>query len=44
MSTEQLGGWPERTPLNAQTVGRREFDDYRMQITPWELDKYLEAL
>ncbi|MFA5875831.1 MAG: glutamine synthetase family protein [Candidatus Margulisiibacteriota bacterium] len=21
-----------------------EFDDYRMQITPWELDKYLEAL
>lgn len=22
----------------------QEFDDYRMQITPWELDKYLEAL
>ncbi|MEA3493108.1 MAG: type I glutamate--ammonia ligase [Candidatus Margulisiibacteriota bacterium] len=22
----------------------KEFDDYRMQITPWELDKYLEAL
>ncbi|MFA6548468.1 MAG: type I glutamate--ammonia ligase [Candidatus Margulisiibacteriota bacterium] len=21
-----------------------EFDDYRMQITPWEIDKYLEAL
>ncbi|OGC22689.1 type I glutamate--ammonia ligase [candidate division WOR-1 bacterium RIFOXYB2_FULL_42_35] len=21
-----------------------EFDEYRMQITPWELDKYLEAL
>lgn len=21
-----------------------EFDDYRMQITPWELNKYLEAL
>jgi glutamine synthetase len=21
-----------------------EFDDYRMQITPWELDKYLETL
>jgi glutamine synthetase len=22
----------------------KEFDDYRMQITPWEIDKYLEAL
>lgn len=22
----------------------KEFDDYRMQITPWELDRYLEAL
>jgi glutamine synthetase len=21
-----------------------EFDDYRMQITPWEIEKYLEAL
>ena len=21
-----------------------EFDDYRMQITPWEIDRYLEAL
>ncbi|MFA5840047.1 MAG: glutamine synthetase family protein [Candidatus Margulisiibacteriota bacterium] len=21
-----------------------EFDDYRMRVTPWELDKYLEAL
>lgn len=22
----------------------KEFDDYRMQITPWEINKYLEAL
>lgn len=22
----------------------KEFDDYRMQITPWEIEKYLEAL
>jgi glutamine synthetase len=21
-----------------------EFDDYRMQITPWEINKYLETL
>jgi len=36
--------------LGPHTLGKfieakiSEFDDYRMQITPWEIDKYLEAL
>ena len=33
---EQLGPWPERTPLNAQVVGRQEFDDYRMEKVIFE--------
>lgn len=30
--------------VNFCEAKQAEFDDYRMQITPWELDKYLEAL
>ncbi|MFT5465529.1 MAG: gamma-glutamyltranspeptidase/glutathione hydrolase [Verrucomicrobiales bacterium] len=28
---KQLGGFPERTPLNPQITGKREFDDYRIE-------------
>lgn len=28
---EQLGGFPERTPLDAKVVGRKTYDDYRME-------------
>jgi len=38
---EALG---EHTFSNFFAAKTKEFDDYRMQITPWELDKYLEAL
>lgn len=34
----------EHTFNNFFKAKTKEFDDYRMQITPWELDKYLEAL
>lgn len=33
---EQLGGFPERTPLNAQVTGQREFDDYRIEKIIYE--------
>ncbi len=29
---------------NFYEAKQKEFDDYRMQVTPWEIDKYLEAL
>jgi glutamine synthetase len=38
---EALGPHTFKNFFEAKT---KEFDDYRMQITPWELDKYLEAL
>ena len=38
---EALG---KHTFENFYAAKQKEFDDYRMQITPWELDKYLEAL
>ena len=28
---EQIGGFPERTPLNSQVVGRRDCDGYRLE-------------
>lgn len=28
---KQLGGFPERTPLNPKITGKREFDDYRIE-------------
>ena len=34
--TDKLGGWPERTPLNAKTVGRRERDGYRIEKVIFE--------
>ncbi|MFH1684196.1 MAG: glutamine synthetase, partial [Candidatus Margulisiibacteriota bacterium] len=34
----------EHTFNNFYEAKTKEFDDYRMQVTPWELDKYLEAL
>ena len=33
---KQLGGWPERTPLNAQVTGQREFNDYRIEKVMFE--------
>jgi len=33
---DRLGPWPERTPLNARTVARREFDDYRVENVIFE--------
>ena len=33
---EQLGGWPERTPLNARVVGERAFEDYRIEKVVYE--------
>ncbi|HSW47000.1 MAG TPA: acetylxylan esterase [Phycisphaerae bacterium] len=33
---DQLGPWPERTPLKAQVVGRQEFDDYRLEKVLFE--------
>lgn len=33
---EQLGGFPERTPLNAQIVDRREFKNYRIEKIIYE--------
>ena len=38
---EALG---EHTFNNFYEAKQKEFDEYRMQITQWELDKYLEAL
>ncbi len=38
---EALGDHTFRNFFEAKS---KEFDEYRMQITPWELDKYLEAL
>jgi glutamine synthetase len=38
---EALG---EHTFHNFFEAKTKEFDDYRMQITPWEIEKYLEAL
>jgi len=32
----QLGGFPERTPLNARVVEKRAFDDYRMEKVIFE--------
>lgn len=34
--TAQLGGFPERTPLNAKIVGRRSFADYRIEKVIFE--------
>ena len=33
---EQLGGFPERTPLNARVVGQKTYDDYRMEKVIYE--------
>jgi cephalosporin-C deacetylase-like acetyl esterase len=33
---EQLGGFPERTPLNAQITGKLSFEDYRMEKIIYE--------
>ncbi|HEO71126.1 MAG TPA: hypothetical protein ENN80_07675, partial [Candidatus Hydrogenedentes bacterium] len=33
---EQLGGWPERTPLNAQVVGAEAKDGYRLEKVIYE--------
>jgi dienelactone hydrolase len=33
---QQLGGWPERTPLNARVVGRIERDGYRVEKVTFE--------
>ncbi|MBN2058316.1 MAG: type I glutamate--ammonia ligase [Candidatus Saganbacteria bacterium] len=38
---EALG---EHTFRNFYEAKAKEFDDYRMRITPWELERYLEAL
>lgn len=32
----QLGGFPERTPLNPQITGKRTFDDYRIEKVIFE--------
>jgi cephalosporin-C deacetylase-like acetyl esterase len=33
---KQLGGFPQRTPLNARVVGRRTFDGYRIEKVIFE--------
>ncbi|MFQ5809028.1 MAG: alpha/beta hydrolase family protein, partial [Armatimonadota bacterium] len=33
---EHLGGFPERTPLNARTVGTKTYDDYRIEKLIYE--------
>lgn len=33
---KQLGGFPERTPLNPQITGTREFEDYRIEKLHFE--------
>ena len=33
---EQLGGFPERTPLNAQVVGKKSYSDYRIEKVIYE--------
>jgi dienelactone hydrolase len=42
----QIGGYPERTPLNAQVVGRRKCDGYRLEKILFESQPrhYVSAL